>query len=157
MGYDPDATPEGMTPLSALEDYEIAAGSVDIRGFAVEDDRGARLGEVTDLLVDPLHEVVRFVEVRLAVPGDPGRQGPGTVRIPVEAITVDEAAGRVRLERGVEPGRRKPRPQPIARGPAVQGTGEASRERRESTEAGRKGARTVEESGSQGPDTEERR
>ncbi|HEX7125872.1 MAG TPA: hypothetical protein VF406_08840 [Thermodesulfobacteriota bacterium] len=206
MGYDPDATPEGMTPLSALEDYEVADGSVDIRGFTVEDDRGALLGEVTDLLVDPLREVVRFVEVRLVASGDPGRRGPGVARIPVESITVDEAARRVRLERGVEPGapppteepgrparpgrglviapgeggdvvgrtgppapppgaeekppepgRRKPRPQPIVRGPAVQGTGEASRERHESTEAGRGGARTVEGSGSQGPDRKERR
>ncbi len=104
MGYDPDATPEAMTPLSALEGYEIADGSVDIRGFTAEDEQGALLGKVVDLLVDPLREVVRFAVIRLAPAGDPGRPGPGVARVPIESITIDEAAGRVRLERAVEPG-----------------------------------------------------
>lgn len=147
MGYDPDVTPEGTTPLSALEGYEIADGSVDIRGFRAVDEGGNVLGEVTDLLVDPVREVVRFVVIRLAPSGDLARPGPGDARIPVEAITIDEAAGRVRLERPVEPG--GPRPQPIVRGPAVQGQG--ATERRETPEAGQGGARTVEGPGVAGP------
>lgn len=44
-----------------------------------------------------------------------------------------------------------PPPQPIVRGPAVQGTGAPSQERRESPDAGQKGARTVEGPGAEGP------
>jgi hypothetical protein len=46
-------------------------------------------------------------------------------------------------------GGEKPEPQPIVRGPAVQGRGE--QERRESPDAGRAGARTVDAPGALGP------
>jgi hypothetical protein len=46
---------------------------------------------------------------------------------------------------------RKPEPQPIIRGPAVQGQGQAAQERHESSDAGKAGARTVEGPGAVGP------
>jgi hypothetical protein len=46
---------------------------------------------------------------------------------------------------------RKPEPQPIVRGPAVQGQGQAAQERHESSDAGKAGARTVEGPGAVGP------
>ncbi len=69
MAHEPEARPEALTPLSEMEDYEVAEGYVDVRGFDVLDESGAIIGEVNELLVDPAAESVRFLVVDLTDEG----------------------------------------------------------------------------------------
>jgi hypothetical protein len=72
-----------LTPLTALPDYKLAAGTPDVRGWEVFGADGRRIGEVNDLLVDVDAGRVEYLDVRLdrslrpaevarasAVPGD---------------------------------------------------------------------------------------
>ncbi len=54
-----------LMPLSAMDNYEIADGEPDIRGWDVRSTDGEKLGEVEDLLVDPQQLMVRYIEVQL--------------------------------------------------------------------------------------------
>ena len=64
-----------IAPLSALDDFEVAEGYPDIRGWQVASADGQEVGKVHDLLIDVDQMRTRYLEVRLtkqlaAAPGD---------------------------------------------------------------------------------------
>ena len=64
-----------IAPLSALDDFEVAEGYPDIRGWTVASADGQEVGKVRDLLIDVDQMRTRYLEVRLtkalaAAPGD---------------------------------------------------------------------------------------
>lgn len=64
-----------IAPLSALDDFEVAEGYPDIRGWHVASADGQDVGKVHDLLIDVDQMRTRYLEVRLtkqlaATPGD---------------------------------------------------------------------------------------
>lgn len=64
-----------IAPLSALDDFEVAEGYPDIRGWRVASADGEEVGKVRDLLIDVDQMRTRYLEVRLtkqlaAAPGD---------------------------------------------------------------------------------------
>src|SRR5215207_73601 len=70
-------TEDGMriAPLSALNDFEVAEGYPDIRGWRVDSADGQHVGKVHDLLIDVDNMRTRYLDVRLtkelaASPGD---------------------------------------------------------------------------------------
>ena len=70
-------TEDGMriAPLSALNDFEVAEGYPDIRGWRVDSADGQEVGKVHDLLIDVDNMRTRYLDVRLtkelaSSPGD---------------------------------------------------------------------------------------
>ena len=62
------STPESvgaLTPLSLLEDYEIADDGPDIRGWPLHPEDGPAVGLVRELLVDPAQGKVLYVVVQI--------------------------------------------------------------------------------------------
>ena len=64
-----------IAPMSALDDFEVAEGYPDIRGWRVASADGQEVGKVHDLLIDVDHMRTRYLEVRLtkelaSSPGD---------------------------------------------------------------------------------------
>lgn len=64
-----------IAPLSELDDFEVAEGYPDIRGWKVASADGQEVGKVRDLLIDVDQMRTRYLEVRLtkqlaAAPGD---------------------------------------------------------------------------------------
>jgi photosynthetic reaction center H subunit len=64
-----------IAPLSALDDFEVAEGYPDIRGWRVASADGQEVGKVHDLLIDVDQMRTRYLDVRLtkelaASPGD---------------------------------------------------------------------------------------
>ena len=64
-----------IAPLSALNDFEVAEGYPDIRGWSVTSADGQEVGKVHDLLIDVDHMRTRYLDVRLtkqlaSSPGD---------------------------------------------------------------------------------------
>ena len=64
-----------IAPLSALNDFEVAEGYPDIRGWKVASTDGQEVGKVHDLLIDVDQMRTRYLDVRLtkelaASPGD---------------------------------------------------------------------------------------
>ena len=64
-----------IAPLSALNDFEVAEGYPDIRGWRVASTDGQEVGKVHDLLIDVDQMRTRYLDVRLtkalaASPGD---------------------------------------------------------------------------------------
>lgn len=60
-----DTRPTRLVRLGELEDYKIADGDPDIRGWDVKTPEGQRLGTVKELIADPAAERVRYMEVNL--------------------------------------------------------------------------------------------
>lgn len=64
--HDPrGSTPSPLAHLSQMDDYEIADGEPDIRGWDIRSMDGRKIGEVDDLLVDTATLKVRYVEMKL--------------------------------------------------------------------------------------------
>ena len=64
-----------IAPLSALDDFEVAEGYPDIRGWRVASADGQEVGKVHDLLIDVDHMRTRYLDIRLtkelaSSPGD---------------------------------------------------------------------------------------
>src|SRR4029450_6652249 len=64
-----------IAPMSALDDFEVAEGYPDIRGWRVDSTDAQRVGKVHDLLIDVDHMRTRSLDVRLtkelaSSPGD---------------------------------------------------------------------------------------
>jgi hypothetical protein len=94
--------------LDELDDFEIADGEPDIRGWTVKAADDRQVGEVADLLVDTGAMKVRYVEVKLdkkaaeeaSRPGDdlnPRSEPLRHVLIPVGAARLDDESDEVRL------------------------------------------------------------
>lgn len=56
---------ERIIPLDELDDYEVAEGDPDVRGWHVYARDGVKIGEVDELLVDTEELKVRYLDVEL--------------------------------------------------------------------------------------------
>lgn len=84
-----------VVPLDQLDDFPVAAGEPDVRGWDVIAADGRRIGEVDQLLVDTAAMRVRYLDVGLdgALAGRPNEERH--VLIPIGYAQVDPAGGRV--------------------------------------------------------------
>jgi photosynthetic reaction center H subunit len=85
-----------IAPLSALDDFEVAEGYPDIRGWRVASTDGQEVGKVHDLLIDVDQMRTRYLDVRLtkelaASPGD------RDVLVPIGTAEVVEGKDLVRV------------------------------------------------------------
>ena len=93
-----------LVRLEDLNDYEVASGDPDPRGWDVKARDGRTVGTVKHLLVDPLALRVRYLEVELdALPGaDNNRRvhvpvGSARLRDDVDEVVVDLGAAAIEL------------------------------------------------------------
>lgn len=87
-------TNRGLVPLDELDDFEVADGYTDIRGFDAYTDQGDRVGEVDQLLVDP--GASRVAAITIDVDRDlldTGREP--RAQVPIENVEIETAARRV--------------------------------------------------------------
>jgi hypothetical protein len=85
---DTDTVATHIAPLSALDDYEIADGYPEVRGWDVRDADDRSIGYVYDLLVDVPAMRVRFLDVEL-VPRFAPVEADRRVLIPMENVDLD--------------------------------------------------------------------
>lgn len=89
----------GLIPLDQLDELKVADGYTDIRGFEAYNERGDRVGDVNQLLVDP--EDARVAAVTIDVDRDllhAGREPRATV--PIEHVEIDTPGRRVVVQGG---------------------------------------------------------
>ena len=81
---------ERIIPLDELDDFEVAEGDPDVRGWHVFSSDGQRVGEVDELLVDTTDLKVRYLDVDLdnavSVEGEEDRH----ILIPIGYARLDE-------------------------------------------------------------------
>jgi len=84
-----------IAPLSALNDFEVAEGYPDIRGWTVVSADGQEVGKVHDLLIDVDHMRTRYLDVRLTkqLASSPGDRD---VLVPIGTAEVVDAKKLVR-------------------------------------------------------------
>lgn len=88
-----------VAPLGELDDYKVADGDPDIRGWDVTTQDGQKVGEVDELLVDTEAMKVRYIAVDL----DDDLAGEDrSVLVPIGAAQLDDEADRV-LVVGISP------------------------------------------------------
>jgi photosynthetic reaction center H subunit len=124
------AAPAGLRRLSTLPQYRIADGEPEITGWPVQGDEDARIGTVTDVIVDTDAEQVRYLVLRrdsdgteVAVPVGYATLHKQEIGLPFSAADLDmlppapaeltradEAALRVDLDRALTGPRRYARP-----------------------------------------------
>lgn len=100
-----DARVAGLVRLEDLDDYEVASGDPDPRGWDVKSRDGRTVGTVKHLLVDPRALRVRYLEVELdaAMPGASGRRrvhipvGSARLRDDHDEVIVDLGAAAIEL------------------------------------------------------------
>lgn len=83
-----------VIPLDQLDDFEVAEGDPDIRGWDVHTADGRRIGEVDDLLVDRLAMKVRYLDVDLDDEVDRSAEDRH-ILVPIGYARLDEADDRV--------------------------------------------------------------
>ena len=85
-----------IAPLSALDDFEVAEGYPDIRGWRVASTDGLEVGKVHDLLIDVDHMRTRYLDVRLTkeVASSPGDRD---VLVPIGTAQLVEGKDVVRV------------------------------------------------------------
>ena len=92
--------PRRIAPLSELDDYEVADGYPEIRGWDVRDSADRSIGRVYDLLVDVGALRVRYLDVELASKFA-ATEADRRVLIPVESVDLDGTGDQVVLP-GIE-------------------------------------------------------
>jgi hypothetical protein len=85
-----------IAPLSALDDYEVADGYPEVRGWNVRDAEDRSIGYVYDLLVDVDAMRVRFLDVELAEKFAVA-EADRRVLIPMENVDLDGTGDQVLL------------------------------------------------------------
>lgn len=84
-----------VVPLDELDDFKVADGDPDVRGWDVISADGRRIGEVDQLLVDTEAMKVRYLDVDLDGELLGGRAGDRHVLIPIGYARLDEESDRV--------------------------------------------------------------
>ena len=86
----------GLRRLSEMDDFEVAEGAPDPRGWPVVAADGGEVGRVRDLLVDVAAQRVRYLDLELdaAAPGTGDRH----LLVPVGRARLDDEADRVVVE-----------------------------------------------------------
>jgi uncharacterized protein (TIGR02271 family) len=90
-----------IVPIDEVDDYEVAEGDPDPRGWEVISANGERLGEVTDLLADTDAMKVRYIAMKPRKPEGSGRTR-NQVLLPVGFATLRRERNQVMIER-IEP------------------------------------------------------
>jgi hypothetical protein len=93
----PDNDMDRVVPLGQLDDYRVAEGEPDVRGWEVLASDGRKIGEVDELLVDTAAMKVRYLDVDVEdgmVAGGHDRH----VLIPIGYARLDEERDCVRLD-----------------------------------------------------------
>jgi len=85
--------------LRDLPSFKMAPDNPDVRGWTVRGSDGQPLGVVDELLVDPVGQTVRYLNVQLT-PDLPGVPAPGShadhhVLLPLAAVHLDAEASNV--------------------------------------------------------------
>jgi uncharacterized protein (TIGR02271 family) len=101
MDIDRAEMPGGLRPLSELDDYEVAEGYPDIRGWTLYDETGRDIGEVKDLLIDTSRDMAVYATIDL---NDKNWfrelfDNEESARVPLTAVTLDEDNDAIRLTR----------------------------------------------------------
>jgi len=78
-----------LMPLNRLDDFKVADGYQDVRGWSVVGHDGEKIGKVDDLLVDTSARQVRYLGVYLDRGLLSGRSHSGNVLIPIENVQLD--------------------------------------------------------------------
>lgn len=78
-----------LMPLNRLDDFKVADGYQDVRGWSVVGHDGEKIGKVDDLLVDTSARQVRYLGVDLDRSLLSGRSHSGNVLIPIENVQLD--------------------------------------------------------------------
>jgi len=78
-----------LMPLNRLDDFKVADGYQDVRGWSVVGQDGDKIGKVDDLLVDTNARQVRYLGVDLDRGLLSGRSHSGNVLIPIENVQLD--------------------------------------------------------------------
>jgi photosynthetic reaction center H subunit len=79
-----------LCPLGEREDFEVADGDPDIRGWPVFTNHGVKIGVVEDLLIDTRLLKVRYVSVRLDATAPLNTMDEKHTLFPIGSTTVDE-------------------------------------------------------------------
>jgi hypothetical protein len=95
---DPDR--DESEPLGRLDEYEVADGYPDVRGWRVATPQDQALGTVRELLVDTKRLEVRYLVVTLDRSAPMNATG-GDVRVPIESVRIDTEGNRVLAEAAV--------------------------------------------------------
>lgn len=83
-----------VVPLDQLDDFKVAEGDPDVRGWEVRAADGRRIGEVDNLLVDTAAMKVRYLDVDLE--GDVVAEGGDRhILVPIGYARLDESADHV--------------------------------------------------------------
>lgn len=93
---DPNRDHRQLGRLSDFDDYEVADGSPDVRGWDVIGSDGIKYGEVENLIVDPQALKTRYLEVELnqdLTPEDEKRH----LLVPIGMASLDDGNDRVYL------------------------------------------------------------
>lgn len=89
-----DRTADRIVPLDQLDDFKVAEGDPDVRGWDVLTSDGRRVGEVDNLLVDTAAMKVRYLDVDLdgdLIEGDRDRH----ILVPIGYARLDEDDDRI--------------------------------------------------------------
>jgi photosynthetic reaction center H subunit len=89
--------PGRVMSLSEADDFEVADGYPEVRGWDVQDSVGRSIGYVYDLLVDVDALRVRYLDVELE-PELAGSDADRRVRIPLESVSLDGSREAVLLQ-----------------------------------------------------------
>src|SRR5688572_10102832 len=81
-----------IAPLGELDDFKVAEGDPDIRGWDVTTQQGDRVGEVHELLVDTQAMKVRYIAVDL---DERVAESDRKVLVPIGAAQLDDDDDRV--------------------------------------------------------------
>lgn len=98
-----DTRPTRLVRLGELDDYKVADGDPDIRGWDVKTPEGQRLGKVEELIADPTAERVRYMEVKLDGMAAGGGEDRLTL-IPIGTARLNDDTNTVILDRAPEGG-----------------------------------------------------
>lgn len=88
----------GLARLGDLDDWKVADGDPDIRGWDVKTQDGRKLGTVEELIVDPAATTVRYMEVK--VDGrEAGTKDDRYLLVPIGTARLDDEHDDVRIDR----------------------------------------------------------
>lgn len=87
-----------LARLDELDNYEVADGSADIRGWEVRMEDGRKVGEVEELIVDPAALKARYIEVKLEKDFT-GTDDDRWALIPIGTAQLDEKDDEVIIDR----------------------------------------------------------
>jgi sporulation protein YlmC with PRC-barrel domain len=88
-----------VVPLDELDDFQVAEGDPDVRGWEVIASDGRKIGEVDELLVDVQAMKVRYLDVDLSREIVAGARGEDRhVLIPIGYARLEAEESRVRIE-----------------------------------------------------------